>query len=193
MKDETPQVKDAKPILKLKRPRAQGAQPRAEQRGQRPSPRPPSGQQGKPRAGKAQGPTPATIRPAPGQEDRLLDALRKLAPETWDPDLPQPLAVGIHAQIFPVAEPLGISRSAVRRFLTRWTSRPEYLDAMSQPGALRHGVDGAEGEPVEERHARRARRRLEAPADSADEVTPADESHQDREPPPTRESAPSRR
>jgi len=173
-------VTDTKPILKLKRPRRSADE-------QMPVRRVPARTQ--PGSVKAVASSP--LRKAADQEDRLLAALRRLAPETWDPERPRPLAVGIHTHIFPVVEPLGISRSAVRRFLTRWTSRPAYLAALSQPGAVRHDVDGAESVAVEQRHGRRARRRLEKPA-AGEEVTASGELPQARELPPTRESSPSR-
>lgn len=173
---------ETKPILKLKRPRRGGDEPALTQPGRQRL-------QSKARSVKA---VASPLRKAADQEDRLLAALRRLAPETWDPEQPRPLAVGIHAQIFPVAEPLGISRSAVRRFLTRWTSRPAYLAALSQPGAVRHDVDGQQSVAVEQRHGRRARRRLEKPG-RGDEVTAAGELPQARALPPTRESSSSRR
>jgi len=191
--DEIPELTDAKPILKLKRQRRE-AQPQARSdeggRQHRVLKRPQLRSKG---SGVAAA---SPLRKAADQEDRLLEALRRQSPETWDAERPVPLAVGIHAQIFPVAEPLGISRSAVRRFLTRWTSRPAYLDALSQPGAVRHDVDGSESVAVEQRHGRRARRRLEAPGRdgaSADVATSAAESPPARALPPTRESSPSRR
>lgn len=179
--DEIAEVTETKPILKLKRPRRGGEEP-APPRLRR------ERLQSKSKSVKA---VASPLRKAADQEDRLLAALRRLAPETWDPDQPRPLAVGIHAQIFPVAEPLGISRSAVRRFLTRWTSRPAYLAALSQPGAVRHDVDGQESVAVEQRHGRRARRRLEKPG-REEEVTAAGELPPARELPPTRQSSSSR-
>jgi len=174
-------VTETKTILKLKQPRRN--------RDERvPARRLRERSQEQPRSVKA---VASPLRKAADQDDHLLEALRRLAPETWDPEQPRPLAVGIHSQIFPVAEPLGISRSAVRRFLTRWTSRPAYLAALSQPGAVRCDVDGRERVAVEQRHGRRARRRLEKP-DRGEAVTPSAELPQARELSPTRESSPSR-
>lgn len=172
---------ETKPILKLKRPRRGGDQPVPARPGR-------ERLQSKSKGVKTLA---SPLGKAADQEDRLLAALRRLAPETWDPERPRPLAVGIHTQIFPVAEPLGISRSAVRRFLTRWTSRPAYLAALSQPGAVRHDVDGAAGVAVEQRHGRRARQRLEKPG-RGEEVTASAELPQARALPPTRQSSSSR-
>lgn len=114
---------------------------------------------------------PRRIVPEPGSPTDLLGDLRTMTPALWDADRPLPLAVGIHKQIIAIAEPKGLSRSAVRRFLDKWTSAAAYQAAMSQPDAMRYNLDGTPAEPVSEKHRRRAARR----AEPATEIDPESE------------------
>lgn len=102
------------------------------------------------RADKAQDPSTA-----------LLKELRAQAPEVWDPERPLPLAVGMHLQLFPLAERHEMSRSAVRRFLTAWTSNEAYLMALAEDESKRYDADGKPAGEVRERDRSRARLRLE--------------------------------
>lgn len=97
--------------------------------------------------------------------------LRQQSPVVWDPEQPQPLAVGIHQQIIDLVEEKGVSRTAVRRFLKAWTSMPAYQEAMSRPGASRCNVDGSPAGEVIEKHRRRAERRLETLREEAQAAT----------------------
>lgn len=87
--------------------------------------------------------------------------LREQSAEVWNPEQPQPLAVGIHQQIIELVEPKGVSRTAVRRFLKNWTSTVAYQEAMSRPQAARRNIDGSAAGEVSEKHRRRAERRVE--------------------------------
>lgn len=138
----------AKPVLTLKKPRRSPRQP----------PR-------RVRRGTAAGPTKEPPRLLPVSDEDLLAALQVLAPELWNPEAPVPLAVGIHKQLYPLAERLRMSRRALRGFLGRWTSASAYQRAMAAPGAQRFNLDGTVAEPVSPQHAEIARRRLGTLAD----------------------------
>ena len=99
----------------------------------------------------------------------LLDTLRSRAPHVWSEERPLPLAVGVHRQLFPIAEGFGMSRSAVRRFLTAWTSTEAYLRALAEDGAQRFDADGAPAGEVGERDRARARQRMEGQRAAGDE------------------------
>ena len=86
------------------------------------------------------------------------------APALWEASRPGPLAVGVHEQIFPIAEGLGISRRFVRRFLGRWTSSSEYLCALTRAGAERVNLDGSPAGEIDDQHRSRAERRLSRPS-----------------------------
>jgi len=87
----------------------------------------------------------------------LLEELRRIKQDVWDAANPRPLAVGIHKQIYPVAERIGMSRKAVRNFLAWWTSSHAYRHALMEPRAKRHNLDGTPADPVSELHADQAR------------------------------------
>jgi len=87
----------------------------------------------------------------------LLEALRSVDASLWDPSNPRPLAIGIHQQIFPFAERIGMSRKAVRNFLAWWTSSHAYRHALMEPRVERHNLDGTAAGPVSELHADQAR------------------------------------
>lgn len=87
----------------------------------------------------------------------LLDELRGIDPDLWHPSNPRPLAVGIHKQIYPVAERINMSRKAVRNFLAWWTRSHAYREALMAPRAKRHNLDGTSAGPVSGLHADQAR------------------------------------
>jgi sRNA-binding protein len=68
-----------------------------------------------------------------------------------------PLAIGIHKQLYPVAERMQTSRRALRGFLSRWTSSSSYQGALAQPGASRFNLDGSPAGAVSQKHGDRAR------------------------------------
>ncbi len=95
-----------------------------------------------------------------GTDDDLLAALQAMAPDLWNPGEPVPLAVGIHKQIYPVAEKVRLSRRSLRRFLSRWTSSAPYQKALLAPDAQRFNLDGSVAESVSEQHQSVARERV---------------------------------
>lgn len=159
---------EERPILKLKRPKPQrsGAESVRRLRPAAATGRAAKRTGGGAGAGEAerakQAPPPA--RPTEELERALLAELRGVAPALWEPSRPVPLAVGIHEQIFPIAERLDISRRFVRRFLGRWTSTSEYLCALARPEAQRVNLDGSPAGEVDEQHRTRAERRLRHPS-----------------------------
>jgi hypothetical protein len=90
-------------------------------------------------------------------DGELLAALQAVAPGLWDPRSPMPLAIGIHKQLYPVAERMQTSRRALRAFLSRWTSSNSYQGALAQPGASRFNLDGSQAGAVSQQHGDRAR------------------------------------
>lgn len=94
-------------------------------------------------------------------DERFLAELQTLAPRLWNPDEPLPLAIGIHKQLYPVAERMQVSRRFLRRFLSRWTASPAYQTAMSEAGAVRVNLDGSPAGEVSEAHGERARLRVQ--------------------------------
>lgn len=88
----------------------------------------------------------------------LLEDLRRIDPDLWHPSNPRPLAVGIHKQIYRVAERIGMSRKAVRNFLAWWSSSHAYRQALMAPRAQRYNLDGSSAGPVSALHADQARR-----------------------------------
>jgi sRNA-binding protein len=97
----------------------------------------------------------------PDARSLLLDELRALAPAVWNADQPLPLAVGVHRQLFPLGEHHGMSRSAVRRFLTEWTSAEPYQLALAADASSRFDANGDPAGEVRERDRSRARERVE--------------------------------
>jgi sRNA-binding protein len=95
----------------------------------------------------------------------LLDQLRSINAEVWNPSSPLPLAVGVHQQIYPLIAGVGMSRKSLRNFLAWWTGSETYQRALIQPGAMRYNLDGTEAGPVSElqSHSAIARCRLRAP------------------------------
>lgn len=128
-----------RPVLTLKRPPRSRKKPERIRLARRPRPL-------------AEVPPP----PAPS-DDELLAELQALAPELWDPDDPVPLAIGIHRQLYPLAERLQMSRRALRKFLSRWTSSEAYQRALAEPGACRYNLDGSPAGEVSEQHRNEAR------------------------------------
>ncbi len=108
----------------------------------------------------------ATPRPPQPQQEHtgndvdLLAALQAAAPDLWNPRAPVPLAIGIHKQLYSIAEEVRMSRRSLRRFLSEWTSSSVYRRAMLEPEAKRYNLDGSEAEAVSEEHRVEARRRL---------------------------------
>lgn len=98
--------------------------------------------------------------PADGRR-LLLDELQTLAPQVWNAEQPLPLAVGVHRQLFPLGERHGMSRSAVRRFLTDWTSAEPYQLALAADGSRRFDANGEPAGEVRERDRSRAQARVE--------------------------------
>lgn len=96
----------------------------------------------------------------------LLRELRAIAPELWDPAAPAPLAVGVHKQMYPLIERIGISRRFLRDFLRSWTRSDAYRLALVEPGAWRYNVDGSAAAPVSPSEAEQAREQVERRADS---------------------------
>jgi hypothetical protein len=92
-------------------------------------------------------------------DERFLAELQSEAPDLWNPEKPVPLAIGIHKQLYPIAERLLVSRRFLRRFLARWTAMPSYQRAMSEPGAVRSNLDGSAAGEVSDVHGERARQR----------------------------------
>ena len=86
--------------------------------------------------------------------------LRSVAPELWKADAPVPLAIGIHKQLYPIAERVQMSRRALRKFLAGWTSTLPYQRALSQPDARRSNLDGSPAGEVSEQHRQEAHQRL---------------------------------
>jgi sRNA-binding protein len=123
-------VTPAKPILKLKGPKRGDKAP----------------------ASKRPAVEPLTER----TDDEILAELRTIAPDLWNAARPVPLAIGIHKQLYPVAERLQMSRSSLRRFLSRWTGASAYQQALSQPGASRFNLDGSVAGEVSSQHGERA-------------------------------------
>lgn len=108
-----------------------------------------------PRAPSKESPPPRTPTDA-----EMLAALQSVAPDLWNPDAPKPLAVGIHKQLYPIAELVRMSRRALRSFLARWTSREAYKRALAEPGSSRVNLDGSDAGEVSEQHREEARQRL---------------------------------
>jgi len=96
----------------------------------------------------------------------LLQELRAIAPELWDPAAPAPLAVGVHKQMYPLIERIGISRRFLRDFLRSWTRSDAYRQALIESGAWRYNVDGSAAAPVSPSEAEQAREQVERRADS---------------------------
>ena len=93
-------------------------------------------------------------------DDELLCELRSVAPDLWHDEAPVPLAIGIHKQLYPIAERLRMSRRALRDFLSRWTAARAYQQALVEPGAKRFNLDGSEADEVSDQHREDARQRL---------------------------------
>ena len=105
--------------------------------------------------GKVEAPPPPRV----VSDAEFLAELRNVAPDLWDPDNPTPLAVGIHKQLYPIAERMEVSRRSLRRFLSRWTSSRPYQRALSEPGACRFNLDGSPAGEVSQQHGETARQR----------------------------------
>lgn len=103
----------------------------------------------------------APPRRTPSDEELLVE-LQALAPELWNPDAPVPLAIGIHRQLYPLAERLQMSRRGLRKFLSRWTASEGYRQALAETGARRYDLDGSPAGEVSEEHRDEARQQLEA-------------------------------
>ena len=95
--------------------------------------------------------------------EALHARLQQMYPDLWEPASPVPLAVGIHEQLYPVIEALGVSRKTLRRFLSWWTTAPAYRLALTLPGAIRCNLDGSSAGRVSACQSRQARRRLPPP------------------------------
>jgi sRNA-binding protein len=83
-----------------------------------------------------------------------------------DPVAPAPLAVGVHKQMYPLIERIGISRRFLRDFLRSWTRSEAYRQALVEPEAWRYNVDGSAAAPVSPSEAEQAREQMERRADS---------------------------
>jgi len=64
-------------------------------------------------------------------------------PDLFSRSSPRPLAIGIHKQLR-LLLPDWLPMNAVRRFLSVWTIRRAYLEALAR-GGPRHGVNGIAG------------------------------------------------
>jgi hypothetical protein len=102
--------------------------------------------------------------PCPTLVEQLDDLFVGLWPgklrDLFDPEMPKPLAIGIHEQI---ADALGMDaaeRKRLSRLLGKWTGCVGYLKAVRREGALRYGIDGEPVVPVSRDDAISARQRL---------------------------------
>ena len=155
----------AKPVLTLKRPKRDGKRPAANgTRGRGPG----AGKATKdikgpkitkgPKATKAKGPE--APQPRAVSDEEMLAELSAVAPDLWNPETPVPLAIGIHKQLYPIAERMDVSRRSLRKFLSRWTSSRAYQRALSEPGAQRVNLDGSPAGEVTGQHSDSARQRV---------------------------------
>jgi sRNA-binding protein len=106
-------------------------------------------------------PKPPAPEPKVQSDVVLLADLQVMNSALWNPEQPQPLAVGVREQLYAAAEQLNASRKLVRRFLTAWTMATAYQQALTEPGARRHNLDGTVAGEVSEQHAEQARQRVE--------------------------------
>jgi len=90
----------------------------------------------------------------------LLTELQAVAPDLWNPENPVPLAIGIHKQLYPIAERMQVSRRSLRGFLARWTASRSYQRALGEPGARRFNLDGSPAGEVTRQHGDSARERV---------------------------------
>ncbi|HEX7037093.1 MAG TPA: ProQ/FINO family protein [Pseudomonadales bacterium] len=153
-------MNEPKPVLTLKRPRREPKRPTVKAS----TPVTPKSAAMAKAVAKAKSAASAKVVQAPVfktvSDERFLAELQGEAPDLWNPDKPVPLAIGIHKQLYPVAERLHVSRRFLRRFLARWTAMPSYQRAMSEPGAMRLNLDGSPAGEVSEVHGERARKRV---------------------------------
>lgn len=159
-------MNESKPVLTLKRPRREPKRPAL--KGSSPvTPKSAAIARAVARTTGSRQPASAKVVQAPifrtVSDERFLAELQSEAPDLWNPEKPVPLAIGIHKQLYPIAERLHVSRRFLRRFLARWTAMPSYQRAMSEPGAVRSNLDGSPAGEVSEVHGARARQRV-APA-----------------------------
>ena len=83
--------------------------------------------------------------------------LKKTYPKLF-PKKPIPLAISVERGFRPLPEEISMRR--VKRYLSRWCSRPQYLKAIAK-GGDRYGVNGPEGKVTDEQ-IEYARERLKA-------------------------------
>lgn len=80
-------------------------------------------------------------------------------PKVFNAEQPVPLAEGFKGEL--LSQMPQVPPAVANLFLGRWTSRREYLEALSAPGAVRYHLDGSVAEPVTEEHRIQAACRLD--------------------------------
>ena len=81
----------------------------------------------------------------------MIAELATAYPKAISPKDPVPLAIGIHKQVDPKF-PL----SKVRKAMRRYTSKRQYLVALTRPGAVRYNLNGSIAGPVSADHVEKA-------------------------------------
>jgi sRNA-binding protein len=98
-------------------------------------------------------PIPITALPEVSRQQRVAELIGVFAtkwPAAFGQGAVKPLAIGIDAEIKAALAGEASSR-LVSDVLKWWTSRGSYLEALSQPGARRCGLDGRDAGPVSDR------------------------------------------
>jgi sRNA-binding protein len=72
----------------------------------------------------------------------------------------KPLAIGIDEEIIAAYGAVGGARRPYFDALRWWCGSDQYLEAVAQPGSLRHGLDGVPVGPVSDEHRAAAVTRL---------------------------------
>lgn len=90
-----------------------------------------------------------------------------------------PFEVGAFSQFLERLRP-DVSKVKLRRAIGAYASARGYLQALAQPGAMRHDIDGVARSPVSSHHKAEAAQRAEGPDDAQSSTaaisSPADES-----------------
>jgi sRNA-binding protein len=124
------------------------------------------------------GPLPRSPAPPPALPRRtfVLGLLKTFAatwPAVFDKTEVKPLRIGVSAEIEEALTGKA-SKRLVRDAIGYWTNGNNYLRALAQPGAMRHGLDGALAEPVAPEHREHAIKRLAERGWTADGTAPPD-------------------
>ena len=82
-----------------------------------------------------------------------------------------PFEVGVFSQFLARLRP-DVSKVTLRRAIGAYASARGYLQALAEPGAMRHDIDGVARSPVSSHHKAEANQRAERPHDAQSQTAP---------------------